>query len=78
MVIMQKKTVYEFLVLGHKNNGTTENPDWNTEIVVEKQYVLATSPSNAQFQIFRKIPDAQVEKFGSDNLEIFIRPFVKA
>lgn len=71
---MKKKTIFEYAVIGHKNRGTVETPDWETEIVA-RDSILATDQADAQFQIFRAIDEKAVTKFGSENLVISIRPF---
>lgn len=71
---MKKKSVFDYVVLGYKSVGTKEDPAYETELVT-RATLLATDKDDAQFQIFRLIPQTAVDKFGSDNLTIVIRPF---
>lgn len=69
-----KKKLFEYIILGHYNVGTVEKPDWETSLIKSDQ-LLAEDQKNAQFYIFRSIDQADVDKYGPDNLEIILRPF---
>ena len=70
----QKQRLFECIVLGHKNNGTDENPNWETEVRLDER-ILATTQDDVRFKLTRMISDDDVEKYGVDGLEIFIRSF---
>jgi hypothetical protein len=70
-----RKQIYEYRVIGHLNVGSKKNPEWDSTIINSGE-ILASNLKEAEFFVYRKVDEDDIEAYGLDNIEVVIRSFV--